>query len=433
MSQSVPVADATRTEIFAWAMFDFANSGYTTVVLTAVFNTYFVSVVASEFADGTATLLWTIAIGISNILILIVAPWLGAVADFTAKKKFFLAMTTVGCIVFTASLSIIGPGDVMLAMILICLSNLMFAGGENLIAAFLPEIARPSELGRVSAYGWSLGYLGGLLVLGLSLLWVNAAQAKGYAADRYVPGVMWIVAISFGLTALPTFLLLKERATPAEDTHSAVQDVIAGWQRIGQTFSKVHHYQDLFRFLVSLSIYNCGIYSVVVLAAIYAQATMGFSTRDTILLIMVVNVTAAVGAFGFGQIHDRLGAIKTLLLTLVLWVIAVFTAYVATSVVVFWIAANLVGIAMGSSQSAGRALVGYLTPANRQAEFFGLWGTAMKLSAVVGPLTYGLTNRLLAGDHRSAILSTLLFFIAGLVLLLFVDEERGRRAAIEYP
>jgi UMF1 family MFS transporter len=412
-------------------MFDFANSGYTTVVLTAVFNTYFVSVIAGHVADGGATLLWTIAISLSNLIILFVGPWLGAIADHTARKKTFLIVTTVGCIVFTCSLSSVGPGDVILAMALVCLSNLMFAAGENLIAAFLPEIAKPEDMGRISAYGWSLGYLGGLLVLGVCLAWVMLAQERGYSAEMYIPVVMWIVALVFGVAALPTFLILKERATPVVGSHNAFQDLQAGWRRIGQTLSRMHHYKDLFRFLASLTVYNCGIYTVIVLAAVYAQAAMGFSTRDTMLLILVVNITAAAGAFGFGLIHDRLGSVRTLVLTLSLWVIAILIAYAAKTAFVFWISANLVGIAMGSSQSAGRALVGYFTPADRQGEFFGLWGVALKLSAIIGPLTYGLTTRLLEGDHRTAILSTLCFFVTGLVLLLFVDEKRGRYAAME--
>jgi len=431
VSDKARQGDATRAEIFSWAMFDFANSGYTTVVLTAVFNTYFVSVVAGQLTDGTATLLWTVAIGLSNIIILFVAPWLGAIADYTAKKKLFLMATTVGCIAFTCSLSTVGPGDVILAMTLVCLSNLMFAAGENLIGAFLPEIAKPEDMGRISAYGWSLGYLGGMLVLGLCLIWVTEAQERGYSAESYIPMVMWIVALVFGLAALPTFLVLKERATPLTGLHNALQDLKAGWRRMEQTLSRAHHYRDLFRFLASLTVYNCGIYTVIVLAAVYAQAAMGFSTRDTMLLILVVNVTAAIGAFGFGQIHDRLGAVKTLALTLVLWVVAILIAYSAETAFVFWISSNLVGIAMGSSQSAGRALVGYFTPANRQGEFFGLWGMALKLSAVVGPLTYGLTARLVEGDHRTAILSTLFFFVVGLVLLLSVDEKRGRQAALD--
>lgn len=433
MNQPRVKTDVTRTEIFAWAMFDFANSGYTTVILTAVFNTYFVTVVAADYGNGTGTLLWTIALAVANFIVLVMSPWLGAIADYTARKKLFLGITTIGCIIFTASLSLVGPGDVILGMILVCLSNVMFAAGENFIAAFLPEIAKPEDMGKISAYGWSLGYLGGLLVLGMCLGWVIYAQQQGHDAASYIGVVMWIVAVMFGIAALPTFLFLKERAQATSGVHGGWSDLRVGWQRVAQTLARIRLYQDLFRFLGALTVYNCGIYTIVVLAAIYAREAMGFSTEDTMLLIFVVNITAAIGAFAFGQIQGTLGSVNTLVLTLLLWIAATLIAYFATTAAAFWVSANLVGLAMGSSQSAGRALVGYFAPLDREAEFFGLWGMALKMSAIVGPLSYGLTNRWLEGDHRTAILSTLVFFVVGLVLLLFVDEARGRRAAIASP
>ncbi|MDH3370678.1 MAG: MFS transporter, partial [Gammaproteobacteria bacterium] len=170
-----------RREVLAWAMYDFANSGYTTVVLTAVFNAYFVAVVASSGRDldGSATLLWTLAMAITNMLVLVSAPVLGAIADHGAHKKRFLAFTTVGCVLFTVLLGFVGPGDVVLGMVFVILATLMFASGENFIAAFLPEIADQNEMGRISGYGWSLGYIGGLLVLGLCLVYIQWAQSQG--------------------------------------------------------------------------------------------------------------------------------------------------------------------------------------------------------------------------------------------------------------
>ena len=190
---------APRREIFAWAMYDFANSGYTTVVLTAVFNQYFVHVVAANMGSsrGTGTFYWTIAIAITNALILLSAPVLGAIADHRAYKKRFLAVTTIGCVVFTALLANVGPGDIWLAMIVVILSFFMFGTGENLIASFLPEIAPQQDMGRISGYGWSLGYLGGLLVLGVCLAYVTWAQARGATASQYVPVTMLITAAIF--------------------------------------------------------------------------------------------------------------------------------------------------------------------------------------------------------------------------------------------
>lgn len=422
---------APRRELFAWAMYDFANSGYTTVVLTTIFNAYFVGVVAGGaggFSTGSATLLWTVALSLANALVLVSAPVLGAIADHDAAKKRLLVVTTVGCVLCTALLALIGPGDVWPAMALVMLSSLMFATGENLIAAFLPEISPQDGMGRVSAYGWTLGYLGGLSVLGLCLAYVTWAQWQGWKAADYVPGTMLIVAAVFALAATPTFLWLRERAVPAalRQGESYLQ---IGFRRLRRTLAEASRFRDLFRFLMTLTVYQCGINTVVVLAAVYAQEVMGFTTQDTITLVMVVNLTAAVGAFLFGRVQDRIGSVPTLALTLVIWSGATGLAFVTESRAGFWLVANLVGVALGSSQSAGRALIGQFTPPARAAEFFGLWGLAGKLAAVVGPFSYGLIAHLTAGNQRLAILSTIFFFAAGLALLATVNESRGKAAA----
>jgi MFS transporter, UMF1 family len=423
---------ASRRELFAWAMYDFANSGYTTVVLTTIFNAYFVGVVAgaaSGYTEGTGTLLWTVAVSIPNALVLVSAPVLGALADHYAAKKRFLGITTIGCVVCTALLALTGPGDVWLAMTLVVLSNLTFATGENLIAAFLPEISHQDGMGRVSAYGWALGYLGGLIVLAVCLAYVTQAQHHGLVAAQYVPVTMLIVAAAFALAATPTFLWLKERAIPVPLSHGG-RYLTVGFQRLRCTLAEGRRFRDLFRFLLALTLYYCGINTVVVLAAIFAQEIMGFGTSDTIVLVMVVNVTAAVGALLFGRIQDRLGSVPTLAVTLLIWIAAIGLAFWTTSRAGFWLVANLVGIALGSSQASGRALIGQFSPPTRAAEFFGLWGVAGKLAAIVGPLSYGLITYLTAGNHRLAILSTVFFFVAGLIMLATINEPRGRTAAV---
>ncbi len=422
---------APRREILAWAMYDFANSGYTTVVLTAVFNAYFVGVVAGGpglYDTGTATLLWTVAMSVTYALVLFSAPVIGAIADYRADKKRFLAVTTLGCILFTAMLALVGPGDVLLAMILVVFATAMFAAGEALISSFLPEIAPQNDMGRISAYGWTLGYVGGLLVLGLCLAYISWAENHGHGAGQYVPVTMLITAGAFALAALPTFIWMRERAVAAP-LAAGESYMHIGFARLRHTFAHVHHYRDLFRFLITLAVFYSGIYTVVVLAAVYAQEVMGFSTQDSIIMILVVNITAALGAFGFGYLQDRLGSVRTLALTLLVWITALVIAFFADTRLEFWLAANLIGIALGSSQSAGRALVGQFSPPQRSAEFFGLWALAGKVAAIVGPLSYGLVTYVTEGDHRTAILSTTAFFVLGLLLLLTVNERRGRLAA----
>jgi UMF1 family MFS transporter len=423
-----------RREIFAWAMYDFANSGYTTVVLTAVFNAYFVGVVAGSGPDtkGVATLLWTVAMAITNLLVLLSAPVLGAIADHGAHKKRFLALTTVGCVAFTALLGFVGRGDVVLGMTLVVVATFMFSSGEDFIAAFLPEISNPKNIGRISGYGWSLGYVGGLLVLGICLVYIQTAQASGADAAHYVPVTMWITAAMFALAAAPTFLWLRERAV-AQPLSPDENYWRVGFARVRHTLKHARHYKDLFRFLITLAVYYCGINAVIVLAAIYAQQVMGFTMQENIFLILIVNITAAIGAFGFGMIQDFFGSVRTLAVTLAIWIAALILAYFIDSRAGFWVVANMVGIALGASQSAGRALVGQFSPPARSAEFFGLWGLAGKLAAVIGPLTYGLVTYVSHGNHRLALLATAVFFVVGFLLLLSVDEKRGHEAALTNP
>jgi MFS transporter, UMF1 family len=419
----------SRREVWAWAMYDFANSGYTTVVITAVFSAYFVAEVAGN--APWATLAWTAALAVSYALVMLTAPVIGAYADARAAKKRLLAATTLGCVTFTAGLALAGHGDVATGVTLIILSNFFFGTGENLIAAFLPELAEGEGMGRVSGWGWSLGYLGGLVSLGAGLVYVTWAQAQGMPATDFVPVTMLITAAIFALAVLPTFLWLKERAVVLVKIEpGAGLPVRAAFAQLRETLRTARHYRDLRRFLLCLVFFQAGIQTVIALAAIYAQQALGFTTRDTLLLILVVNVTAAAGAFGFGYVQDRLGHVRTIVLTLVGWIITVLLAWRAEGPALFWVAANLVGICLGSSQSAGRALVGYLSPPGRQAEFFGLWGLAVKFSSILGPLTYGLVTWLSGGDHRLAILITGAYFVVGIALIENVDAERGRAAAV---
>lgn len=413
-------------EVWAWAFYDFANSGYTTVVITAVFNAYFVAVVAG--GAPWATFAWTVSLAASYALIVLSAPLIGAYADARAAKKRLLLFTTVGCVVFTAGLALVGRGDLALGVALVILSNFFFGSGENLIAAFLPEIARGEALGKVSGWGWSLGYFGGLVALGACLAYVTRAQLHGATATEFVPVAMLITAALFAIASLPAFILLRERAQPVAGAAYTVRSAFA---RVAETLSHARRYVDLWRFLGCVVFYQAGIQTVVALAAVYAQEVMGFTTRDTLILILVVNLTAASGAFAFGHVQDRIGHVRTLVLTLIGWLVAVVLACTAEGVTTFWVVANLVGVCLGSSQSAGRALVAYLSPPARSAEFFGLWGLAVKLSAILGPVTYGLVTWITHGNHRLAMLVTGVFFVVGIGLLAGLDVTRGRSAALD--
>jgi UMF1 family MFS transporter len=411
-----------RREVWAWAMYDFANSGYTTVVITAVFSAYFVAVVAGD--APWATFAWTLALSVSYALIMLTAPLVGAWADAHARKKTLLWLTTLGCVGATALLYLAAPGALVLAIAALILSNYFFGTGENIIAAFLPELARPRALGRVSGWGWALGYVGGLVSLGASLAYIGWAQGRGQGAADFVPVTMLITAAIFMLASLPTLLMLRERAAPNPD-HTPRN----AWRQVRHTLGHLDQLPDLRRFLICTVLYQAGIAAVITLAAIYASQVFHFDTQRTIVLVLVVNITAALGAFVFGHVQDRIGHVRMIALTLAGWIAMVLLAWAAPDERMFWVAANLAGLCMGASQSAGRAMVGLLAPPAHQAEFFGLWGLAVKLASITGPLTYGAASWLTAGDHRQSLLITGAWFVAGLWALRGIRADRGRRAA----
>ena len=415
-----------KREVFGWAMYDFANSGYTTVVLTAVFNAYFVAAVAGGAA--WATLVWTVALGVSRAIVMFTLPDIGAFADLRAAKKRLLVLSTALCVLSTAALAWVGPGDVLAAVMLIVLSNLFYAYGEALTAAFLPELSRPDALGRVSGWGWSFGYLGGMLALGLSLAYVLTAQSRGDTAAQFVPVTMLITAAIYAAASLVTFWLLKEHARPSavEGTGAGMADSL---RRLRQTWEQARRYRDFFWLMICGFFYQAGIAVVIALAAVYAEQALGFKQTETMMLVFLVNIAAALGAFAFGYLQDRIGHKRSLGFTLLGWVAMTALAYLATTATLFWVAAVIAGLCMGSSQSAGRAMVGVFAPRDRLAEFYGLWAFATSLASIVGPVTYGAVTWLTAGNHRLAILSTGLFFLVGWFAIRPIDVERGAKAA----
>jgi UMF1 family MFS transporter len=409
-----------KREVWSWAMYDFANSGYTTVILTTVFSTYFVGVVAQGANWGT--LAWTAALSLSYLSVMLTMPMLGARADARAGKRRLLFASTVGCIAATLCLTRVGPGDVWLALAAIIVSNYCYCVGESVVAAFLPELATPGALGRVSGWGWSFGYFGGMLTLGISLFVVSQGQAHGATSVQYVHWVVLCTCVVFALAALPSFVWLRERARQQPDAPAPV----AVWRQLLRSGRDItEHYPEFRRLLACAACYQAGISVVITLSAVYAEQVMGFTMQGIMLLVFTVNIAAAGGAFSLGYLQDRIGHRTALAITLVGWILMVLTAFFARTEGVFWIAAVLAGLCMGSSQSAGRAMTGALAPASRLAEFFALWTFAVQLAAVVGPLTYGLVTWFTGGNHRLAILVTGLFFVAGLVLLARVDLKRG--------
>ena len=416
----------SKREVLAWAFYDFANSGYTTVVLTAVFAAYFVGTVAG--GASWATFAWTLGLSMSHLIVMVTMPLLGAWADRHTGKKRLLWFSTVGCVIATALLSTVEPHAIYWGLFLIIVSNVCFSWGEALIAAFLPELAKSEAMGRVSGWGWSFGYVGGMFTLGLCLFYVLSAQAQGMSATEFVPVTMLITAFVFAGAAAFSLWGLRERS-PAMTVKPTASNKAGMFKRLLQTWRQAQAYPDFVGFMWCTVAYQGGVAVAITLAAVYAEQEIGFLPQETMVLIFVLNIAAALGAWVLGYAQDRFGHKPALSLTLVGWVMTCVIAALATSKEVFWWAAVLAGLCMGSSQSIGRAMAGMLSPFNQRAQYYALWSFATRLASIIGPITYGLITWSTGGNQRWALVSTSLLFVLGLYLLRKVDFNQGVRQA----
>jgi UMF1 family MFS transporter len=424
--QSSLKAGVSRREVLAWAFYDFANSGYTTVVLTAVFAAYFVGTVAG--GASWATFAWTLGLSISHLIVMVTMPLLGAWADRYAGKKRLLWFSTAGCVVATALLATVEPQAIYWALFLIIISNVCFGWGESLIAAFLPELAKPEAMGRVSGWGWSFGYVGGMFTLGLCLYYVLSAQAQGVPATEFVPVTMVITALVFAAAATISLWGLNEKSSaqaskPITSTQSGV------FKKLLQTWRQAQTLPSFVGFMWCTVAYQGGVAVAITLAAIYAEQEIGFLPQEIMVLIFVLNIAAALGAGVLGYAQDVFGHKRALSLTLIGWVLTCVIAALATSKEVFWWAAVLAGLCMGSSQSIGRAMAGMLSPYSHRAQYYALWSFATRLASIVGPISYGLITWAMGGNQRWALVSTSLLFLLGLYLLRKVDFKLGVQQA----
>ncbi len=406
MSQPAKHYPVKRREILGWCCFDFANSAFTTLIITVVYAVYFKKVVAAN--DPRAAGWWGTALAASQLVVLVLAPFVGAYADVTARKKTFLIATAVLCALATAALYFVGPGEVVLALLLVGLANLAFSLSENLCAAFLPEISTPANVGRISGYGWSFGYLGGLLSLVLALLIIRSGEGR-------VPWTFVMTGAFFFLASLPTLLLLRERAQPRV-LLTGENALSLGWQQLLQLKRELPQHRTLAVFFVALTVFLSGLLAVVAFAALYATEVIGMSEAEVIGLFVVLQLAGVVGAFGFGFMQDRCGAKLPLVVSLLLWIGVCVGAALSHTQAEFYGVSALAGVGMGALQSSARAVVATLTPAGRSGEFFGYWGFFGKLAGVIGPLVFGW---LVTGfGYRAAIGVNAGFFLVGLLILL---------------
>ncbi len=402
--------------IFGWIMYDFANSSFTTIIVTVIYSVYFKNVVVNQGELGTA--LWGRAVSISMLMVAVSAPIFGAVADFSRAKKKFLFYNCYLTVIFTALLYFVKAGDIFTGMLFFIIANFGFNSGNVFYNALLPDIVPREALGKVSGWGWAFGYVGGLVSLLLMLPLVH---------NKWITLTFPTVAAFFGIFAIPTFIMLKEIRKPSKRTNYFRTALV----RIKESANNIRNFKELIKFIISYLIYNDGIIIVISFAAIYGATRFDMNQKELINYFVIANITSIVGAFIFGYILDWIGAKKTITITLLIWIVVVFWAFKCSSIKEFYYVGMLAGIAIGSSQSSSRSMLALLTPKEKMAEFFGFYSVTGKIASIMGPLVYGEISRI-TGDQRWAILSVIGFFVVGATLLQFVNEKKGRQIALSW-
>lgn len=434
---------ASKKEIFGWAMFDFANQAYTLLIITVIFPVLFTTVIVGDANDDyrLGNLLWSVALGLSYFMVVLSGPVFGAIMDYSALKKRFLFLSYVLTIVATSLLYFVEPGMIVLGVTLIIISNFAYATGESFIASFLTSLGPPKDLGKISGFGWALGYIGGLFSAGFVIVYLGDATAENFDRIRWVGP---FAAVFFMIAAIPTFLWVKEpgkrRELPKGETLISM-----GFVRLGRTIREIKQYWDLAVFLVSVFFAMAGIYIVISFAFIYGDQIVKWDESVRILMFVIVQITAAIGAVVFGFIQDRIGAKLTYNLTLGLWFFAVLGIWGVTDLTtwintvfstdfeaqyMFLYIGVLAGLSLGSSQSASRALVGIFSPEEKSAEFFGFWGLSNKLAGVFGIIGLGLLQAQFG--LKTSVLFCAALFLLGILVNVFVNEKRGRQVADQY-
>ena len=406
--------------ILAWCLYDWGNSAFTTLVVTFIYATYFSQAMAPSPEAGTV--LWSRAMGASALAIALLSPFLGAVADRGGQRRRALAIATLLSIACTVALTFVAPGrplTIPLALTLFVGANTAYEIGIVFYNAYLPELAPPEKSGRVSGYGWGLGYVGGILclVLALVLLVGNAPLlALPREAGFHVRATNLLTALWFCLFSLPFLFMAPPERTPPRPVRmaEALHDLAA-------TFRSLRQFRQVMRFLLAHLIYNDGLITIFAFGGIYAAGTFGMTIAEVVLFGIALNVAAGLGAFLFGHLEDAIGSRPTILLTLVGLTLATATAALAPNRFWLWLSGLTVGLFVGPNQSASRALMGRLTPAAHRAQFFGFYTLSGKVTSFLGPILLGSATALFH-SQRAGIATIIPFFLTGGLLLLTVRE-----------
>ena len=425
-----------KRTIFSWSIYDFANQPFTTIILTFIYSTFFVDFIASSPEQGT--IMWGRAITISSIFVALISPIMGAIADNGGYRKFFLVFWTWICIIFSFILYFPIQGDIFYALLFFCIANIGFEMGGIYLNAYLPRIAPKNKIGRISGYGWSFGYVGGLIALAACFMafiqpenpinpFTGVSLDKG--TGEHIRIINIFVAIWFAIFSFPTFLFVNDNKKAEKLKISIFKE---SFSSLSRTFHEIKKYKEVLKFLFARLVYNDALITIFAFGGIYAKQVFKFTFNEIFLFGIIINITAGLGAFLLGFLDDILGGKKTIQISNFGLILACLLAVGAPSIksflidskTIFWIAGTLIGIFSGPNQAASRSLMGRMTPKDKVNEFYGFFAFSGKATAFIGPLLFS-TMVGLTGDLRYALAVIASLFLIGFILLHNVDEKAG--------
>ncbi len=430
-NQTVTQIPTDRRERIAWYLFDFANTSFTVLMVTALFPGFFTDLVTSVYHDGgfLGTAFWGYAGSITMIVIALTSPVLGAIADNSGSKKKFLILYTVLCIYFNALLFFTIPNSYAFgipiwvwAFVIFIIANIGFQGALPFYNAWLPEISTEDNIGRIGGIGYAAGYVGAMLTIIIALVSVVM-----FGESSTVPFLLG--AIFFLVFSIPSIMGLKNRPAAPKPEEEGMSYISIGFSRVGKTFREIRNYQGLPLFMVAYFLFSDAITTVIYYAALFGEEVYLFSRVDILIFFAVTQLAAIPGAFVFGYVADRIKTKPTLMITLMIWVIALVVAYFGSAQIVWWIVGMIAGVGMGSAQSTARSMFGQYIPEEKKSEMYGIYALTGKFAAILGPFVYATVLTLSQGlgftlveAHKNSLLSILMFFIVSLLLLIKVRQ-----------
>lgn len=423
-----------KPAVFSWAMYDFANSSFTTLVVTFVYGAFFTKLMAADEIIGTA--LWSRGVTITAIVVALLSPLMGALADRGGYRKLFLFISTVVCIAGTVmlyfpepyeALAAAGmPSQAIQALVWFVIANIAFEMGGVFYNAFLPDLAPGNKIGRISGYGWALGYVGGLLCMMIAFAALVFPETPWFGistdAGQNIRATNLLVAGWFALFSIPMFLYVKEDRSQVQPSNGNLLRESFG--QLAQTFKEIQPYRQVVRLLVARLFYNDGLVTIFAFGGIYAGITFGFGFDEIVLFGIVLNITAGLGAFLMGFLDDKIGGKRTIQITLIGLSLATLLGVLAPNKLWFWVAGIFIGIFSGPNQSASRSLLGRFVPPDKENEFYGFFAFSGKATAFMGPFLFGILTTTF-GTQRAGVAAVLVFFLIGGLILRAVDEKEG--------